>query len=244
VARGLNTRFNFSPAGETAPVWPPDGRTIAYCSNAKGRFDLYRRAADGTGSEELLYADEANKIPTSWSPDGKFLLFFRVDPHTLQDIWVMPIGAPAGLDTPSKPFRWLATPSREFMPKFSPDGHWVVYQSNESGRFEIYAAPFPGPGERRRISTGGGQYPRWRPDEKEIFYAGIDGMLRAAQVSVKHAAIEVGEVRSLSISVATGVYPYDVSADGKRFLVVVPREQRSPAPLTLVQNWTSLLKNK
>jgi serine/threonine protein kinase len=245
VARGLPTRFTVSKAGETDPVWAPDGRSIAYCSNAKGRFDLYRGAADRTGNEELLYADGANKIPTSWSPNGKFLLFFRVDLNTLQDIWVMPIGAPSAAATPSKPFAWLATPFREYMARFSPDGHWVVYQSNESGRFEIYVAPFPGPGGKRRlISTGGGQFPRWRADGKEIFYAGIDGMLMAAEVSVKHAGIEVGVVRSLGISVASGVYPYDVSADGKRFLVAVPREQKSAAPLTLVQNWTSLLKKK
>jgi serine/threonine protein kinase len=244
VARGLPTRFSFSPGGETDPVWSPEGRSIAYCSNARGRFDLYRGAADGTGKEELLYADGANKIPTSWSPNGKFLLFFRVDLNTLQDIWVMPVGAPSGPGAPSKPFPWLATPFREYMAKFSPDGYWVAYQSNESGRFEIYVAPFPGPGSKRRISTGGGQFPRWRADAKEIFYAGIDGMLMAAEVSVKHAGIEVGAARSLGISVAAGVYPYDVSADGQRFLVAVPREQKSPAPLTLVQNWTSLLNKK
>src|SRR6266478_849841 len=98
---------------------------------------------------------------------------------------------------PAKPFPWLATPFSESHPKFSPDGLWVAYVSDESGRREIYAAPFPGPGQRRLISNGGGTYPRWRPDGKEIFYRGLSGTLMAAEVSIKGGGIEVGAVRSL-----------------------------------------------
>jgi serine/threonine protein kinase len=243
VARGLPTRFTFSPAEERVSVWSPDGRSIAYASNAKGQFDLYRKAADGTGKEELLYADDANKVPTSWSPDGKFLLFFRVDRKTLQDIWVLPVGESSRPGALPKPFPWLATSFRELNAKFSPDGRWAAYSSNESGQFEIYAAPFPGPGERRRISNGGGSYPRWRLDGKEIFYRGLSGTLMAAEVSIKKASIEVGNVRSLDIQVMAQHYQYDVSADGQRFLVAA-REQKSSLPLTLVQNWTALLKKK
>ena len=241
VTRGLPTRFTFSPAMERFPVWSPDGRSIAYSSNAKGPFDLYRRAADGTG-EELLYADGANKFVTSWSPNGKFLLYFRVDPKTGQDIWVLPVGAPYGPGAPSKPFPWLATPFHEAVAKFSPDGHWVAYQSDESGQSEIYVAPFPGPGRKRQISTGGGGFPRWRADSKEIFY--VNGTLMAAEVSIKGGSIRVGAVRSLGIAVPTPPCRYDASADGQRFLVAAPREQKPAINLTLVQNWTALLKKK
>ena len=128
---------------------------------------------------------------------------------------------------------------RDFKPgnvKIKPDG-------TVKGRPEIYVAPFPGPGGKRRISTGGGAFPRWRADSKEIFYE-LNGTLMAAEVSIKGASIEPGPVHSLGISVSAPFYQYDVSADGQRFLVATPREQKSPAPLTLVQNWTTLLKKK
>jgi dipeptidyl aminopeptidase/acylaminoacyl peptidase len=243
VARGVPTRFTYSPKMERVPVWSPDGRSIVYASNAQGHFDLYRKLADGTGNEELLYADGGYKIPSSWSPYGKLLLFSGSGPKDLSDIWVLPIGAPYASDSGSKPFAWLATPFREAAARFSPDGHWVSYESNESGRNEIYAAPFPGPGSKRRISNGGGRYPRWRADGKEVFYVG-PGTLMAAEVSIKGGNIEVGAVHSLGIPVRAAQYRYDVSLDGQRFLVSAPREQKSPAQLTLVQNWTALLKKK
>jgi hypothetical protein len=127
--------------------------------------------------------------------------------------------------------------------KFSPDGHWVAYVSNESGRNEVYVAPFPGPGPKRQISVAGGSFPRWRPDSKEIFY-GANGMLMAAEVAIKNGNVEVRAIRSLGIPVTFPHYRYDVSADGQRFLVAAPREQKTPAPLTLVYNWTLLLKKK
>jgi Tol biopolymer transport system component len=240
ATRGLATRFTYSSAAERFPVWSPDGRSIAYSSNAKGPFDLYRKAADGTGGEELLYADGANKFVTSWSADGKFLLYFRVDPKTGQDIWVLPVGRPSEPSAPSKPFPWLATPFHEGFAKFSPDGQWVAYQSDESGQYEIYVAPFPGPGRKRQISTGGGAFGRWRADGKEIFY--VNGMLMATQISIKGGSIEVGAVRSLGIAVPTPPCRYDASADGQRFLVASPREQKPAMNLTLVENWTTLLK--
>ena len=245
VARGVPKRFTFSPARDRQAIWSPDGRTIVYQSNPKGaEADLYRKAADGKMAEELLYADGAEKVATSWSPDGKYLLFFRIDPATQRDIWVLPLeGGPAGV--PGKPFPWLATPFNERFPKFSPDGRWVAYESDDSQRFEIYVAPFRGQGGTRQISVGGGMYPRWRADGKEIFYVGANGRLMAAEVSSKGASLEVAAIRPLGIPVITGrVYLYDVSADGQRFLVATPMEQKPSAPLTLIENWTALLQRK
>jgi eukaryotic-like serine/threonine-protein kinase len=241
VPNGLASRFTLSRAVERDPIWSPDGKSIVYRSNAKGPFDLYRKAADGTGSEELLYADPVPKIATSWSPDGQLLLFHRIDPKTQRDLWVLPLGPGVS----SKPIPWLVTPFNEADGKFSPDGRWVAYASDESGRNEIYAAPFPGPGGKRQISTGGGSYPRWKGDGKELFYVGLNGMLMATEVSTKGASIEVGTVRPLGIPVITGRSDlYDVSSNGQRFLVAAPQEQKSSAPLTVVENWTTLLKKK
>jgi Tol biopolymer transport system component len=237
VARGVPTRLTSGPAANRDPIWSPDGRSITYMSQDKGRLTLDRKAADGTGREESLYAEAGILIPSSWSPDGRFLLYFRSDRDTNSiAIWVLPVG-PGG---PSKPYKWSTTSFRERDARFSPDGHWVAYQADGTGRFEIFVAPFPGPGERRQISNGGGAVPHWRTDGNEIFYA-QNGTLVATEVSTRSGRIEVGVTRSLRIPAG---YGYDVTADGQRFLVTMPPEQKSAAPLTLVQNWTALLKRK
>jgi serine/threonine protein kinase/dipeptidyl aminopeptidase/acylaminoacyl peptidase len=243
IARRLPTRVTVGTAAARDPIWI-DGRNIVYTSNAKGSLDLYRKAVDGTEDDELLYADDgASKVPTSWWPDGRFLLYQRLDPKTGQEIWVLPVGVPSGSGAPPKPFRWLGAPFSQRDARFSPDGHWLAYTSNLSGRFEIYVAPFPKPGRRYQISNNGGRYPRWQANGKQIFYV-LNGTLMAADVAIKPGAIEPGPVRSLGIPVPDGFYPYDVSADGQRFLVAAAREQKSPTALTLVENWAALLKKK
>ena len=250
VARGLRTRFTFDPAAEDNPVWSPDGRSIFFRSTRKGAGDLYRKLADGSGGEELVYADPLNKDPSSVSPDGKVLLYSanRAQKSTVQDLWVLP------LEGERKPFPFLQTAFSERKARFSPDGHWIAYESNESGRNEIYVAPFNGsvgtpggtpgntPGGKRQISSAGGTWPRWRRDGKELFYMEAGGRLMAAQVSVKGAAMEVGAVMPLFNVPVRASLAYDVAADGQRFLVVVPPEQNAAEPLTLVQNWMGLLK--
>jgi Tol biopolymer transport system component len=243
VARGLPARFTSSAGSPQEAVWSPDGRSVAYLVKRNGMYGLYRSAVDGSGKEELLYEDGVLKIPSSWSPDGRFLLFDGIDPKTGSDIWALPLERGA-TRTASRLFPWLVTPSTEFVGKFSPDGRWVAYASNESNLYEVYVAPFPGPGTRRQISAGGGRYPRWRADGKEIFYITQDGTLMAAEVSVKGTSVEVGPVRRLGIRVVQNRYSYDVSADGQRILAAVPVGQKSSPPLTLVENWTDLLKKK
>jgi Tol biopolymer transport system component len=204
---------------------------------------LYRKKASGTGNEELLYADNLAKVPSSWSPDGKFLLYSTTnDPKTGLDIWVLP--DPMGVPGTTKPYPFLQTQFNESGAQFSPDGRWVAYQSDESDRPEVYVAPFPGPGGKRQISTGGGQMPRWRRDGKELFYVNRSGQMMATEVSLSKGELEVGRTTGpIFGGMVLGLgNRYDVTADGKRFIALVAPEQGSTAPLTLVQNWPALLR--
>jgi serine/threonine protein kinase len=203
VARNLSTRFTFDPAAELNAIWSPDSGTIVFDSSRKGAADLYRKKSNGAGSEELLYADSVSKLPTSWSRDGKFLLYYTVnDPKTGFDLWVLP--DPLGPAGASKPYPFLRTQFNELDGQFSPDGKWVAYHSDESGRYEIYVSPFPGPGGKRQISTGGGRYARWRSDGKEIFYMTAAGRLTAAEVTEKGDTLEVGAITPLFGAFQTG----------------------------------------
>ncbi len=243
ATRGLPTRFTFDPANEREPVWSLDGKTLYFGSNqAKGgNYNIYRKASNGTGAEELLLEDAVNKTPASISPDGRLLMYTRSDPKTGNDIWVLPVTPEPGGAKP-QPRLFLQTPFSEQRPQFSPDGQWVVYQSYESGQNEVYAAPFPGPGGKRQISSGGGIRPRWRKDGKEIFYHTDDGQLMAAEVLARNGTLEVGKVQKLFDGIITtrGIL-YDVSADGQRFLVA-DEGATAARPLTLVQNWTATLR--
>jgi Tol biopolymer transport system component/tRNA A-37 threonylcarbamoyl transferase component Bud32 len=241
VARGLPRRFTFDPASELEAAWSSDGRTIVFNSSRRGHFDLYRKSANGSEAEEPLYIDSLEKYPTSISPDGKFLLYYTFgDPKTGSDLWILP--DPLGPPGTAKPYSLLQSLSNETNAQFSLDGHWIAYDSNETGRSEIYVTAFPGPGAKRQISTSGGLEPRWRADGKEIFYIALDQKLMAAEVIIKKGEIQTGEVRPLFGPMLTGGgFQYDVSADGQRVLAVTPRSSGSE-PLTIVQNWTAGLK--
>jgi serine/threonine protein kinase len=241
VARGLRARFTFDPATELEAVWSPDGRTIVFSSSRKGHLDLYRRSANGSGAEEPLYIDNLEKHPTSISPDGKFLLYHTTgDPKTANDLWILP--DPMGTPGAAKPYPFLKSQSNEANGQFSPDGHWIAYSSDETGRYETYVAPFLGSGGKRQISTSGGAFPRWRADGKEIFYIAPDQKLMAAEIAFKDGGIQTGEVRPLFGALSIGVgYQFDVSLDGQRILAITPRENASES-LTIVQNWPAGLK--
>jgi Tol biopolymer transport system component len=240
VARGLRRRFTFDPASELDTVWSPGGHTIVFGSSRRGHFDLYRKSANGSGAEEPLYIDNLEKFPTSISPDGKFLLYHtNGDPKTGFDLWILP--DPLGPPGTAKPYSLLQSQSNEQNAQFSPDGHWIAYQSDETGRAEIYVAPFPGPGGKRQISTSGGVQARWRIDGREIFYIAPQKLM-AVEVTIKGGEIQTGEVRPLFGPLLTGIgYQYDVSADGQRILAVMPRQNASE-PLTIVQNWPAGLR--
>jgi Tol biopolymer transport system component len=244
IARGLTTRFTFDPAEERGSVWSPDGNRVVFNSDRKGRFDLYQKASSGAGAEEELLVDSRDKFPIDWSRDGRFILFGVGETGATSDLWVLPLFGDR------KPFPFLQTPFGEVSGRFSADGRWIVYESDESGRSEVYVAPFPGrsetPGSKWQISTTGGTQPRWRKDGKEIFYLAPDKRLMAAAVNGQNSAFEVGAVRSLFDTRAPSTInprsAYDVSPNGQRFLVNTLADDDAAAPITLVVNWPALLK--
>jgi Tol biopolymer transport system component len=236
VMRGVRTRFTFDPAPETHSIWSPDGSRIVFDSQRKGHRDLYEKAADGTGAEQLLLADEFDKNPMGWSPDGRFILYARRRGADVK-IWVLPLVG----DRRPYPFR-ETTASFQLGGSFSPDGRWVAFFSSESGRSEIYVAPFSNPGRATQISTDGGLDARWSRDGKEIYYR-WQGQLMAAAISAGREGIEVGEVKPLFALPRVGRrFTCDASSDGQRFLAVTSRTQAGTEPLTLLQNWTTLAR--
>ena len=238
VARGLRTRFTFDPSDDRTAIWSPDATRVVFNSNRKGLYSLYQKAASGAGAEDVLLEDNLNDAPDSWSPDGRFILYSVVGKETSLDLFVLPLSGDR------KPAPFLTTKFNEDFAEFSPDGRWVAYHSDESGRYEVYVTSFPGAGGKWQISTAGGSRPRWRRDGAEIFYLASDNKLVAAAVNGKGSSFEVGAVKPLFQTRAVGPLgsPYDVSADGQRFLINTRPEQTAAVPITVVMNWTEGLK--
>ena len=240
LARNVPTRFTFDPASEVAPIWSPDGSTIIFSSNRKGPYDIYQKASTGAGSEEVLLESDETKTVNSWSADRRFIVYTSADAkaNTKEDLWILPLFAE------HKPFPFLRTQFNESFAQFSADGHWIAYVSDESGSNQVYIAPFPGPGGKWQASSVGGTEPRWRGDGKELFYLAPDNKLMAVGVNVSaESSLTVSNAQPL-FEVHTASTPgthYDVTRDGKRFLVDSSGEGSS-APISLVVNWTSDLK--
>jgi serine/threonine protein kinase len=237
LTRGFPTRFTFDAADEFTAIWSPDDGRVVFNSRRGGRLNLFEKASTMVGDETLLLADSDDKFPLSWSPDGRFILY-SASGSGEEGLWILPLFGDR------KPFPFARSTFSETSGQFSPDGKWIAYRSTESGRPEIWAAPFPGPGKRTQISTGGASYPRWRRDGRELYYVDADARLIAAQVNAEASELQVAAVRPLFDSRAKLIlrYPYDVSADGQRFLINRVSGQESPGPITLVVNWPALLK--
>ncbi len=236
LSRHVTTRLTFDPADDSLPVWSPDDTRIYFMSQRSGGGDIYQKPASGTGKSELLFSSGALKNPDGISPDGRYLLFDALDPKTKWDVDVLSLP-----DRKVTPF--VHGDFDEVLGDFSPDGHWVAYASNESGRFEVYVQPFPGPGGKWQVSTDGGTAPLWRRDGKELFYIAADSKLMA--VPVKTGAVFESEEPRPLFEARLRNDPsrhYDVSPDGQRFLLNIPLAGGTSPPITLVQNWTALLR--
>jgi dipeptidyl aminopeptidase/acylaminoacyl peptidase len=236
LGRNVLSRFTTDAAADLLPVWSPDGTRIVFSSNRKGGFELYEKAVDSdTGSERLFLTSAQVEFASDWSLDGRFLLYTSVDAKTNSDIWALP------LDGKREPFPVVQTANfNESFPRFSPDGRWIAYESNESGRSEIYIQPFRGPGARLVISTSGGAQARWRRDGKELFYISLDNRLMAVPIrldttgAVAEAPAPLFPVRM--IGPVQGETKYMVASDGQRFLMETFREDAT-SPITVILNW-------
>jgi Tol biopolymer transport system component len=248
LSRGTSTRFTFGPSGAFLGIWSPDGSRIIFASGPSGAFDLYQKLASGVKDEQLLLKSGENKSPTSWSRDGRFLLYNQSDAKTTTyGLWVLP------LEGDKKPFPFLRTEFNNSEGQFSPDGHLVAYVSDESGRREIYVRTFSPDstaaasetGGKWLISANGGSQPRWGGDGKELYYLASDGKLMAVGIAT-NPVFRAGAPKALFQTSPSGVssitYLWDLTPDGKRFLLVAPAGQAGQAPFTVVLNWRAGLK--
>jgi Tol biopolymer transport system component len=240
--RDIMSRLTFDPKWDQFPVWSPDGRQIAWASERSGVRQIYRKDASGEGQEEQLTNGPTGAVATDWSRDGRYLLYTGSGPKTGWDIGALP------LEGDRKPFEVLQTPFNEGFAQFSPDGKWIAYASDESGRSEIYVRAFPAsPGGRWQVSNQGGSMPKWRADGKELYYLGpTRSNIMAAGIRISLAGVQTDTPRQLfaiSVPPSDVTVPYDVSGDGQSFLVTQPANaQLGPAPLTVVLNWQDGLK--
>jgi len=236
IGSGRRTRLTFDGQSQY-PVWSPDGSRIVF---ARRGGKLFRKNADGTGDEEPLPAAGQDPIPTSWSRDGRYLLYTVSGAAGSTDIWVLP------LEGDSKPFAFLSTPSAQGNAVFSPDGRWVAYPSNETGAVEIYVRPFP-PSNRGKwlVSNGASRLgpPSWRQDSRELYYMAADRSVVAVQVTAD-SVFHHGEPKALFKPPSTASYLSGVMPDGNRFLVYLRTNVTPPSspPFTVVLNWQAGLK--
>ncbi len=241
LARETFDRLTADSSANVFPLWLPDGKQISFGSNREGFNAIWRKGVNGNDDkEELVVKDEARTIAQKdWSNDGKYLVYTKTGEKTGSDLWLLPLSG----DRQPKPY--LTTQFAEFWGKVSPDGHWLAYQSNESGRFEIYVQAFPEPGRKVIVSKGGGTLPRWRRDGRELYYVAPDDKLMAVPVA-PGANFGTGTPVPLfdvgSYGRRNNRYVYDVSADGQKILLLRPLEDATTRPLTVVQHWTALLK--
>jgi Tol biopolymer transport system component len=243
-ARGVPTRFTFDPADDLYPVWSPDGSAILFGSNRghSDRFSLYRKRADGVGPEDVMVQSSTDMTPLNWSADGHFVVYRSRFPF--YNLGILPlVGEPT-------PYLFEAVPFVQGQGQVSPDGRWLAYNSNESGRYEINVQSFPKPGGGKwQISKDGGGFPRWRRDGKELFYYASDGRLMAVPISgttglEQGIATPLFEPRLLNGPANTAGYraQYDVSPDGQHFLLNLPVDEATASPMAVVLNWPTQVK--
>ena len=231
-ARDTMSRFTFDLAEDSHAAWSPDGKRIAFASARadKAVTNLYWQRADGTGDVQRLTESKVRQISTSFHPSGRFLAFMEQDPKTSWDIVILPIeGDEASGWRPGKPTVFLNSPFVEVLPEFSPDGKWIAYMSNESGRYEVYVRPFPGPGGKWQISTEGGGFPTWSRASRELFF-GQDGKIMAVPYAADASSFRAEKPRPLSGGRYSPTGPFrafDLHPDGKRFAIVKPPDSQT-----------------
>jgi serine/threonine-protein kinase len=246
AARATRSRLTTNPAQNRSPLWTPDAQRIIFTSTRAGHPELFWRPADGTGGDERLFArskEFLDVLASGWSPDGKQLLFSEVSPSGQSAISQMAI---------ERPTQDAVLLNKEFsasFPAVSPDGHWLAYMSNVSGRAEIYVERYPQLGSRQLISTDGGHRPLWSRDGRELYFHSLDGRHMLAVPMQPGSTLKAGRPQVLFEAAMTiqgvGVRPYDVAPDGRFFIirgVQTEGESGIPSNIIVVLNWLDELK--
>ena len=231
LERNIRTRFSFETLSDFDPIWSSDGSQVLYAGIEKQVWDLYVKPASGSGRAQLLYASELNKRPTDWSPD--YVAFFSFDPQRQKTgIWLLP------MQGEKKPIPFMPSNFNMQALRFSPDGKWALYRSDESGANEIYVVPFPGPGGKWQVSQGGAEAANWFKGGREIIYNSESGLF-AVDVAVHGSSVKIGTPRLLfrdSLAVDG-----DATSDGERFLLARQPVRKLEEPVTIATNWMALL---
>jgi len=238
LLRGTFTRFTFEPEAELTSLWSPDGKYIVYSSFPAG--GIYKKLANGTATPELLLKLSIFGIPEDWSLDGRYVSFSKLDFKTFtSDVWILP------MDGSRKPFPYLETKYFENDSQIAPNGKWLAYTCDESGRSEVYVQSFPSPGNKVQISTTGGVCPKWRRDGKELFYVSPDKKIMSVTIN-DGPNLEPGVPQALfQTQIASNIESrnhYVVTADGQRFLINTQLKEVATAPINVVVNWSATLK--
>jgi serine/threonine protein kinase/Tol biopolymer transport system component len=234
LQRDNSKRLTFDPAIDAAPIWSPDATRLVFSSNRQLLFGLYLKDSDGAHDEKSIVSDEPPNFPSDWSRDGKYILYYR------------------GTDLKFVTFpelqssMFLKAPSALRNAQFSPDGKWVAYASNETGKWEIYVTSFPDARGKWEVSSGGGEQPRWRGDGKELFYLSSDSKMMAAPVTTGthfNAGTPVVLFQSTPRQpvLVYDLFVYDVSRDGQRFLINTQVKQAESTPMSVILNWPAKL---
>ncbi len=251
-ARDNFSRFTYEPGMDLAAVWTPDGQRLTFASaSGGGSTNIYWQRADGTGAIERLTDSENPRQPWSWTPDGKALAFTEVGPETSTDILVLPMEGDERTGwKPGKPQVFLNSPFIEYAPAFSPDGRWMAYQANDTGTFEVYVRPFPSSAGKWQISSGGGHFPKWSPNGRQLFYRSADNRIMVATYRVVGNSFLADKPRVWSETQVEHRGPsptFDLHPDGKRFVVLKAAEgEKEPGiqKAILVLNFSEELRRR
>jgi WD40 repeat protein len=237
IAGNRSSRFVFDTTVDTKAIFSPDGKRVVFKATSKEGPGLYAKDVDGAAKESRITSLPPSAVLKDWSSDGQYILYQASHPSTDWDLWVVPA------DGGSEPAAVVNTNHGEREGRFSPDGHWIAYDSTESGRREIWVEPFPSTGSRWQVSTNGGFSPRWNKDGKELFYIATDGRMMAVPISLGKAAVFDAARPLFQTMMREAVYgAYEVAADGQRFLINVPPDGRDAKPITVIVNWTERLR--